>query len=183
MSEFPYSLLQEFELLVESDKGKNVDTTTANTCVSGAYQDLGIRPLKRQRFDTTTTANTSSVSGSYQDLALRPPKKRGLKWQQIWAMENFFQQNSNPNMEQRQLLSKRIRLPTLDIQLWFQNRRSQPMIVDDLMPEIEKLQVEIKKLQVENKVIKQAICNITCQNCGDVAPSFVVSSSLLGSEG
>lgn len=141
-SEFQ-SLLQEYEELVESDKRKSLDTTTENTCVSG--QDFAHHPQKRQRFDSTTMK--TSGSGAYED----PPKEQRIKWQ-ISEMEKSFQEISKPSKVQRRLLSETIGLSTLDIQLWFQNRRSQ-LTINDLLS----LESQVEKLQVEISGITQAI--------------------------
>ncbi|XP_045810380.1 homeobox-leucine zipper protein ROC6-like [Trifolium pratense] len=88
--------------------------------------------------------------------------------QQIQELENFFKECPHPDEKQRADLSKKLGLENKQVKFWFQNRRTQ------MKTQLERhenmiLRQENEKLRAENSVMKEAMANPICSNCGGPA--------------
>ncbi|KAM1613397.1 hypothetical protein EV1_001843 [Malus domestica] len=118
--------------------------------------------------------NFEGASGDDQDGGGggdQPPRKKKYHRHtpnQIQELENFFKECPHPDEKQRSELSRRLGLETKQVKFWFQNRRTQ------MKTQLERheniiLRQENDKLRAENGVIKDAMSNPVCNNCGGPA--------------
>ncbi|MED6159058.1 hypothetical protein PIB30_038840 [Stylosanthes scabra] len=80
----------------------------------------------------------------------------------------FFKDCNHPDEKQRADLSRRLGLENKQVKFWFQNRRTQ------MKTQIERhenmiLKQENEKLRAENSVMREAMANPMCNNCGGTA--------------
>ncbi|TKY45132.1 Homeobox-leucine zipper protein ANTHOCYANINLESS 2 [Spatholobus suberectus] len=117
--------------------------------------------------------NFDGGSGDDQDAGDDQPQKKKKKYhrhtpQQIQELEAFFKECPHPDEKQRTDLSKRLGLENKQVKFWFQNRRTQ------MKTQLERhenmiLRQENDKLRAENSVMKEALANPICNNCGGPA--------------
>ncbi|KAK7380267.1 hypothetical protein VNO78_32775 [Psophocarpus tetragonolobus] len=117
--------------------------------------------------------NFDGGSGDEQDGGDDQPQKKKKKYhrhtpQQIQELEAFFKECPHPDEKQRTDLSKRLGLENKQVKFWFQNRRTQ------MKTQLERhenmiLRQENDKLRAENSVMKEALANPICNNCGGPA--------------
>ncbi|KAL2967404.1 hypothetical protein AAZX31_16G173800 [Glycine max] len=117
--------------------------------------------------------NFDGGSGDDQDTGDDQPHKKKKKYhrhtpQQIQELEAFFKECPHPDEKQRTDLSKRLGLENKQVKFWFQNRRTQ------MKTQLERhenmiLRQENDKLRAENSVMKDALANPICNNCGGPA--------------
>ncbi|KAH7557598.1 hypothetical protein JRO89_XS11G0187900 [Xanthoceras sorbifolium] len=105
-----------------------------------------------------------------------PPRKRKYHRHtplQIQELEAFFKECPHPDDKQRNDLSIRLGLESKQIKFWFQNRRTQ-MKTQMERHENVMLRQEHDKLRAENEILKEALKNPMCNNCGGpVVPGVV----------
>ncbi|KAK4283154.1 hypothetical protein QN277_000138 [Acacia crassicarpa] len=87
---------------------------------------------------------------------------------QIQELETFFKDSPHPDEKQRLELSRKLGLETKQVKFWFQNRRTQ------MKTQLERhenliLRQENDKLRAENSMMKEAMANPICSNCGSPA--------------
>ncbi|XP_021892210.1 homeobox-leucine zipper protein ANTHOCYANINLESS 2 isoform X1 [Carica papaya] len=113
--------------------------------------------------------NFEGASGDDQDAGEdEPPRKKKYHRHtphQIQELEFFFKECPHPDEKQRSELSKRLGLENKQIKFWFQNRRTQ------MKTQLERhenviLRQENDKLRTENELLKEAMRNPMCNNCG-----------------
>ncbi|XP_054786163.1 homeobox-leucine zipper protein ANTHOCYANINLESS 2-like isoform X2 [Prosopis cineraria] len=118
--------------------------------------------------------NFDGVSGEDdQDAGDDTPAQRSKKYHrhtphQIQELETFFKECPHPDEKQRLELSRRLGLETKQVKFWFQNRRTQ------MKTQLERhenliLRQENDKLRAENSMMKEAMANPICNNCGSPA--------------
>ncbi|KOM54956.1 hypothetical protein LR48_Vigan10g084800 [Vigna angularis] len=117
--------------------------------------------------------NFDGGSGDEQDVGDDQPQRKKKKYhrhtpQQIQDLEAFFKECPHPDEKQRTDLSKRLGLENKQVKFWFQNRRTQ------MKTQLERhenmvLKQENDKLRAENGVMKEALANPICNNCGGPA--------------
>ncbi|KAB2596644.1 homeobox-leucine zipper protein ANTHOCYANINLESS 2 [Pyrus ussuriensis x Pyrus communis] len=117
--------------------------------------------------------NFEGASGDDQDGGGgdQPPRKKKYHRHtpnQIQELENFFKECPHPDEKQRSELSRRLGLESKQVKFWFQNRRTQ------MKTQLERheniiLRQENDKLIAENGLMKDAISNPVCNNCGGPA--------------
>ncbi|XP_031269472.1 homeobox-leucine zipper protein ANTHOCYANINLESS 2-like [Pistacia vera] len=107
-----------------------------------------------------------------------PPRKKKYHRHtpyQIQELEAFFKECPHPDEKQRLELSRRLNLETKQIKFWFQNRRTQ-MKTQMERHENVMLRQEHDKLRAENDMLKEAVKNPVCNNCGGPAVPGNVSN-------
>ncbi|XP_027186738.1 homeobox-leucine zipper protein HDG1-like isoform X2 [Cicer arietinum] len=117
--------------------------------------------------------NFDGASGDDLDAGDDQPQNKKKKYhrhtpQQIQELESFFKECPHPDEKQRSDLSKRLGLENKQVKFWFQNRRTQ------MKTQLERhenmiLRQENEKLRAENSVMKEAMANPICSNCGGPA--------------
>ncbi|KAM6586979.1 hypothetical protein CsatA_009584 [Cannabis sativa] len=116
--------------------------------------------------------NLEGASGDDQDAGDdQPPRKKKYHRHtphQIQELESFFKECPHPDEKQRLELSRRLSLETKQVKFWFQNRRTQ------MKTQLERheniiLRQENDKLRAENNMIKDAMSNPMCNQCGGPA--------------
>ncbi|KAJ7975676.1 Homeobox leucine zipper protein [Quillaja saponaria] len=128
----------------------------------------------RNQMDVMEYENLSgseNLSGEEQEVVEdQRPRKRYHRHtpQQIQELESFFQEIPHPDENQRLGLSRRLGLSSKQVKFWFQNRRTQ------MKTQVERhenliLRQERENLLAENSVMKEAITNPMCNNCGGPA--------------
>ncbi|GAU15450.1 hypothetical protein TSUD_44870 [Trifolium subterraneum] len=112
------------------------------------------------------------ISGDDQDGddGQRKRKKRYHRHtpNQIQELESFFKECPHPDEKQRLDLSKRLGLENKQVKFWFQNRRTQMKTQLERHENIM-LRQENDKLRGENSMMKEAMVNPICNNCGGPA--------------
>ncbi|XP_028806078.1 homeobox-leucine zipper protein ANTHOCYANINLESS 2-like [Neltuma alba] len=117
--------------------------------------------------------NFDGVSGEDDQDAADDTPQRSKKYHrhtphQIQELENFFKECPHPDEKQRLELSRRLGLETKQVKFWFQNRRTQ-MKTQLERHENHFLRQENDKLRAENSMMKEAMSNPVCNNCGSPA--------------
>ncbi|CAL5185284.1 unnamed protein product [Lathyrus oleraceus] len=117
--------------------------------------------------------NFDGGSGDELDAGDDQPRSKKKKYhrhspQQIQELENFFKECPHPDEKQRSDLSRKLGLEIKQVKFWFQNRRTQ------MKTQLERhenmlLRQENEKLRAENSLMKDAMANPTCSNCGGPA--------------
>ncbi|KAG2715814.1 hypothetical protein I3843_03G098100 [Carya illinoinensis] len=116
--------------------------------------------------------NVEGASGDDLDAGddQRPKKKKYHRHtpHQIQELEVFFKECPHPDEKQRLELSRRLRLETKQVKFWFQNRRTQ------MKTQLERhenlmLKQDNDKLKAENDIMRGAMANPICNNCGGPA--------------
>ncbi|XP_048325854.2 homeobox-leucine zipper protein ANTHOCYANINLESS 2 isoform X1 [Ziziphus jujuba] len=116
--------------------------------------------------------NFEGASGDDQDGGdEQPPRKKKYHRHtpnQIQELEAFFKECPHPDEKQRLELSKRLNLENKQVKFWFQNRRTQ------MKTQLERheniiLRQENDKLRAENSMMKDAMANPVCNQCGGPA--------------
>ncbi|CAL5209496.1 unnamed protein product [Lathyrus oleraceus] len=112
------------------------------------------------------------ISGDEQDGGddQRKRKKRYHRHtpNQIQELESFFKECPHPDEKQRLDLSRRLGLENKQVKFWFQNRRTQMKTQLERHENIM-LRQENDKLRGENSIMKDAMVNPICNNCGGPA--------------
>ncbi|CAH8391634.1 unnamed protein product [Eruca vesicaria subsp. sativa] len=93
---------------------------------------------------------------------------------QIQELESFFKVCPHPNEKQRLELGSKLSLESKQIKFWFQNRRTQKKTQLE-RHENAILRQDNEKLRVENGILKEAMRNPRCNNCGGAATPGEVS--------
>ncbi|KAK4280384.1 hypothetical protein QN277_012014 [Acacia crassicarpa] len=106
--------------------------------------------------------------GGGDDQSKRRKKYHRHTPHQIQELEALFKECPHPDEKQRMELSKRLGLENKQIKFWFQNRRTQ------MKTQLERheniiLRQENEKLRAENSMIKEAMANPMCNQCGGPA--------------
>ncbi|XP_061374520.1 homeobox-leucine zipper protein ANTHOCYANINLESS 2-like [Gastrolobium bilobum] len=113
--------------------------------------------------------NFEGGSGDDQDAGDNTPQRKKKYHrhtpQQIQQLESFFKDCPHPDEKQRSDLGKKLGLENKQIKFWFQNRRTQ------MKAQLERhenmiLKQENDKLRAENTMMREAIENPICNNCG-----------------
>ncbi|KAK7270842.1 hypothetical protein RJT34_26303 [Clitoria ternatea] len=117
--------------------------------------------------------NFDGGSGDEQDAGDDNSQKKKKKYhrhtpQQIQELEAFYKECPHPDEKQRADLSKRLNLESKQVKFWFQNRRTQ-MKTQQERHENMLLRQENEKLRAENSLMKEALANPICNNCGGPA--------------
>ncbi|KAK7270509.1 hypothetical protein RIF29_23707 [Crotalaria pallida] len=116
--------------------------------------------------------NFDGASGDDQDAGDDQPKRKKRYHRhtphQIQELESFFKECPHPDEKQRLDLSKRLGLENKQVKFWFQNRRTQMKTQLERHENIM-LRQENEKLRAQNSMIKEALSNPTCSNCGSPA--------------
>ncbi len=114
--------------------------------------------------------NMEGGSGDDQDPEHPPRKKRYHRHtpRQIQQMEALFKECPHPDDKQRQQLSKDLGLEPRQVKFWFQNRRTQMKAHSERM-ENSVLRSENEKLRSENLLLREALKNPQCPQCGGPA--------------
>ncbi|KAK7279986.1 hypothetical protein RJT34_25048 [Clitoria ternatea] len=116
--------------------------------------------------------NFEGVSGDDQDAGDDQPKRKKRYHRhtphQIQELETFFKECPHPDEKQRLDLSKRLGLENKQVKFWFQNRRTQMKTQLERHENIM-LRQENEKLRAENSLMKDAMSNPVCNNCGGPA--------------
>ncbi|KAF8412309.1 hypothetical protein HHK36_000270 [Tetracentron sinense] len=139
----------------------------------GEFFELGVggRSKEDDNESRSGSDNVEGASGDDQEAANnRPRKKRYHRHtpRQIQDLEALFKECPHPDEKQRSELSKRLCLESRQVKFWFQNRRTQ------MKTQLERhenliLRQENDKLQAENLLIRDAMRNPICNNCGGSA--------------
>ncbi|KAL5567824.1 hypothetical protein UlMin_024399 [Ulmus minor] len=141
----------------------------------GENFDLGIMGRMREdEYESRSGSdNFEGASGDDQDGGgdEQPPRKKKYHRHtphQIQDLESFFKECPHPDEKQRLELSKRLGLETKQVKFWFQNRRTQ------MKTQLERhenliLRQENDKLRAENNMMKDAMSNPMCNQCGGPA--------------
>ncbi|XP_004309219.1 PREDICTED: homeobox-leucine zipper protein ANTHOCYANINLESS 2-like [Fragaria vesca subsp. vesca] len=132
--------------------------------------------LREDEFEQSRSGSEhfDGASGDDQDPADEDDHPRRKKKyhrhtpSQIQELESFFKECPHPDEKQRSDLSRRLGLETKQVKFWFQNRRTQ------MKTQLERheniiLRQENDKLRAENGVMKDAMSNPICHNCGGPA--------------
>ncbi|XP_012570175.1 homeobox-leucine zipper protein HDG1 isoform X2 [Cicer arietinum] len=116
--------------------------------------------------------NFEGISGDDQDAGDEQPKRKKRYHRhtpnQIQELESFFKECPHPDEKQRLDLSKRLGLENKQVKFWFQNRRTQMKTQLERHENIM-LRQENEKLRGENTMMKEAMSNPVCNNCGGPA--------------
>ncbi|XP_027363224.1 homeobox-leucine zipper protein ANTHOCYANINLESS 2 isoform X3 [Abrus precatorius] len=116
--------------------------------------------------------NFEGVSGDDQDGGDDTPQRKKRYHRhtphQIQELEAFFKECPHPDEKQRLDLSKRLALENKQVKFWFQNRRTQMKTQLERHENIM-LRQENEKLRAENSLMKEAMSNPVCNNCGGPA--------------
>ncbi|XP_061338747.1 homeobox-leucine zipper protein ANTHOCYANINLESS 2-like [Gastrolobium bilobum] len=124
--------------------------------------------------------NFEGGSGDDQDAGDNTPQRKKKYHrhtpQQIQELESFFKDCPHPDEKQRSDLGKKLGLENKQIKFWFQNRRTQ------MKTQLERhenmiLKQENDKLRAENTMMREAIENPICNNCGGHAIPGRISMS------
>ncbi|XP_057759497.1 homeobox-leucine zipper protein ANTHOCYANINLESS 2-like isoform X1 [Arachis stenosperma] len=116
--------------------------------------------------------NFEGASGDDQEAANDQPKRKKKYHRhtphQTQELEAFFKDCNHPDEKQRADLSRRLGLENKQVKFWFQNRRTQ------MKTQIERhenmiLKQENERLRAENSVMREAMANPMCNNCGGAA--------------
>ncbi|KAL1342534.1 hypothetical protein HN51_029082 [Arachis hypogaea] len=116
--------------------------------------------------------NFEGASGDDQDAGDDQPRRKKRYHRhtphQIQELETFFKECPHPDEKQRLDLSKRLGLENKQVKFWFQNRRTQMKTQLERHENIM-LRQENEKLRAENSLMKEAMSNPVCNNCGGPA--------------
>ncbi|CAI8584323.1 unnamed protein product [Vicia faba] len=117
--------------------------------------------------------NFDGGSGDDLDAGDDQPRSKKKKYhrhtpQQIQELENFYKECPHPDEKQRSDLSKKLGLEIKQVKFWFQNRRTQ-MKTQMERHENMILRQDNDKLRAENSLMKDAMANPICSNCGGPA--------------
>ncbi|KAG5152819.1 hypothetical protein GLYMA_10G238100v4 [Glycine max] len=116
--------------------------------------------------------NFEGASGDDQDGGDDQPQRKKRYHRhtphQIQELEAFFKECPHPDEKQRLDLSKRLALENKQVKFWFQNRRTQMKTQLERHENIM-LRQENDKLRAENSLMKDAMSNPVCNNCGGPA--------------
>ncbi|KAL0291653.1 UNVERIFIED_CONTAM: Homeobox-leucine zipper protein MERISTEM L1 [Sesamum radiatum] len=85
--------------------------------------------------------------------------------QQIQELEEFFKQCPYPNNNQREELSTKLGLESLQVKFWFKNKRNQ-LKTWDQHHKNSKFHAENDELRAKNMMYKEALTNACCRACG-----------------
>ncbi|KAJ7969996.1 Homeobox leucine zipper protein [Quillaja saponaria] len=122
--------------------------------------------------DDESRSGSENLSGEDQEAGV---EQRGRKRKyhrhtpyQIQELEAFFKEIPHPDDKQRLELSRRLGLESKQVKFWFQNRRTQ------MKSQLERheniiLRQDNEKLRTENCMMKEAMANPICNNCGGPA--------------
>ncbi|KAM7515913.1 hypothetical protein LguiA_005496 [Lonicera macranthoides] len=86
--------------------------------------------------------------------------------QQIQQLEMFFKECPHPDENQRRQLSCDLGLEPKQIMFWFQNKRTQIKVQNELAGN-NALRQENERIHWENLAIGDALKNVICPTCGD----------------
>ncbi|PON50831.1 Octamer-binding transcription factor [Parasponia andersonii] len=156
----------------------------------GENFDLGmIGRIRDEGYESRSGSdNLEGASGDDQDAGDdQPPRKKKYHRhtpKQIQELEAFFKECPHPDEKQRLELSMRLALETKQVKFWFQNRRTQMKndvncFSNGKMANLNQTQLErheniiLKqendKLRAENNMMKDAMSNPMCNQCGGPA--------------
>ncbi|KAH9677954.1 homeobox-leucine zipper protein ANTHOCYANINLESS 2 [Citrus sinensis] len=129
--------------------------------------------IREEEFESRSGSdNVEGASGDDQEANEDgPPRKKKYHRHtphQIQELESFFKECPHPDEKQRSELSRRLGLESKQIKFWFQNRRTQMKTQMERHENII-LRQEHDKLRAENEMLKDAMKNPTCNNCGGPA--------------
>ncbi|KAJ0983185.1 hypothetical protein J5N97_011440 [Dioscorea zingiberensis] len=115
----------------------------------------------------TGSDNGEFGSGDEQNQKRQTKKKRYHRHtqRQIQEMEAFFKECPHPDDKQRKELSRALGLEPLQVKFWFQNKRTQIKAHNERF-ENSHLRAENERLSSENALLKEALKNALCLNCG-----------------
>ncbi|WJX66507.1 Homeobox-leucine zipper protein roc6 [Trifolium repens] len=127
--------------------------------------------MREDDFDSRSRSENFDASGDEADVGDdQQQNKRKKKYhrhtpQQIQELENFFKECPHPDEKQRADLSWKLGLDNKQVKFWFQNKRTQ------MKTQLERhenmlLRQENEKLRAENNMLKEALANPICNNCG-----------------
>ncbi|MED6180914.1 hypothetical protein PIB30_014469 [Stylosanthes scabra] len=130
--------------------------------------------IKEDEFESRSGSDNfeGGASGDDQEADNNQPKRKKKYHRhtpnQIQELEAFFKDCNHPDEKQRADLSRRLGLENKQVKFWFQNRRTQ------MKTQIERhenmiLKQENEKLRAENSVMRDAMANPMCNNCGGAA--------------
>ncbi|KAH9677953.1 homeobox-leucine zipper protein ANTHOCYANINLESS 2 [Citrus sinensis] len=136
--------------------------------------------IREEEFESRSGSdNVEGASGDDQEANEDgPPRKKKYHRHtphQIQELESFFKECPHPDEKQRSELSRRLGLESKQIKFWFQNRRTQMKTQMERHENII-LRQEHDKLRAENEMLKDAMKNPTCNNCGGPAVPGSVSN-------
>ncbi|PRQ60048.1 putative transcription factor & lipid binding Homobox-WOX family [Rosa chinensis] len=155
---------------------KNMDGHNELDLIAESFDPGIIGRLREEEFDQSRSGSDhfDGASGDDQDPVDEDDRPRRKKKyhrhtpSQIQELESFFKECPHPDEKQRLDLSRRLGLETKQVKFWFQNRRTQ------MKTQLERheniiLRQENDKLRAENGVMKEAMSNPICHNCGGPA--------------
>nr|POE69422.1 homeobox-leucine zipper protein anthocyaninless 2 [Quercus suber] len=129
--------------------------------------------LREDGYESRSGSDNVEGSGDDQEAGndQGPAKKKKYHRHtpnQIQELEGFFKECPHPDEKQRLELSRKLGLEIKQVKFWFQNRRTQ------MKTQLERhenviLRQENDKLRAENTLMRDAMANPVCSNCGGPA--------------
>ncbi|KAK1348175.1 homeobox domain-containing protein [Hamiltosporidium tvaerminnensis] len=75
--------------------------------------------------------STREILNSYNKSKCSKRTRTKLSLEQLNALEESFQSSAHPTNEIKEVLSKEIKIPVKNVQIWFQNRRAKDKAVKE----------------------------------------------------
>ncbi|KAK1554216.1 hypothetical protein Q3G72_009350 [Acer saccharum] len=137
------------------------------------HHDPGLEAQNREEGDESRSGRDNNIErvglGNDHDHSevQEPPRKKCHRHttQQIQVLESFFKEFSHPGEEQRNDLGAQLGLESKQIKFWFQNKRTQMKTQSERQGNVM-LKQEHSKIRAENEMLKKAMRNHLCTNCG-----------------